>query len=62
MQPRDVIRLDIAIETQENIIGLYREYGELNTNVTFEEIFINYLNLEDFEFGGDRLKKFLNSI
>jgi len=61
MPPRDVLRLDIAIQTQQNIIDMYKKHTKLNKRVAFKDIIKNYILLEDFEFGGRRLQEFLNS-
>ena len=49
MNPREVLRLDIAIEIQHNILKLYDEHIKLGKDVTFKEIVKNYVRLGDFE-------------
>lgn len=56
MSPKDIIRLDIAIEVQQNILNLYSQYIELGKKVTFGDIFKNYIRLLDFEEGTNRYK------
>ena len=61
MSPKDIIRLDIAIEVQQNILNLYDRYEKLGKNVTFIDIFKNYIRLLDFEEGTNQLKNIFNS-
>lgn len=62
MKPHEVFRLDVAIETQENVVNLYKEFLKSNKAVTFKDIMLNYLRLEDFESGDDkRLLEFFNA-
>lgn len=49
MKPRDVLRLDIAIETQINVVEMYKKHVDMNRNVTFRDVFRNYISLKIFE-------------
>lgn len=49
MSPRDVFRLDLAIETQNNIIHLYDDFIKLKKSVKFKNILKNYFLLLDIE-------------
>lgn len=60
MSPKDIIRLDIAIEVQQNILNLYDRYIKLGKNVTFLDIFKNYARLMDFEEGTNKYKEIIN--
>lgn len=53
MSPKDIIRLDIAIEVQQNILNLYDRYEKHGKKVTFLDIFKNYIRLLDFEKGNN---------
>ena len=60
MTPKDLIRLDIAIEVQQNILNLYNRYIHINKSVTFLEIIKNYARLLDFEEGTNRYHEIIN--
>lgn len=60
MNPKDLIRLDIAIEIQQNTINLYNRYKKIKENVTFLEIIKNYARLLDFEEGTNIYHKIIN--
>lgn len=60
MNPKEVLRLDIAIEVQSNILNMYKRHLKFKKKITFKDIIMTYIALEDFEFGSDyRLKSFL---
>lgn len=64
MNPREILRLDIAIEVQNNILNLYKKHIDLGLKVTFRDILRNYNSLADFEIGTEQsnyLKDLLNS-
>lgn len=61
MSPTDIIRLDIAIEVLNNILKLYDKYVKLGKNVTFQDIFRNYVWLQDFEQNTNYYKNVINS-
>ncbi|CAF0936480.1 unnamed protein product [Brachionus calyciflorus] len=56
MTPRDVFRLDLAIEIQKNVIRLYDQYLKLGKKVTFKNIIKNYYLLEDIEYDENKYK------
>ena len=60
MSPRDIIRLDIAIEVQQNILNLYDKNLKTGRKVTFGDIFKNYVRLQDFEDGTNNYKNLIN--
>lgn len=62
MTPRDVLRLDLAIETQRNAIGLYDEYFKLGKAIRFKDVIKNYLLLEDFENDSKKFNSVLTTL
>ncbi|CAF0973845.1 unnamed protein product [Brachionus calyciflorus] len=60
MSPRDVFRLDLAIEVQKNVLKLYDNYLKIGKNVTFKNIFKNYVLLEDIENDSNKYKELVN--
>lgn len=60
MGPKDLIRLDIAIEVQQNILNLYDRYVEIKKNVTFLDIIKNYARLLDFEEGTNKYHEIID--
>lgn len=49
MLPRDVLRLDMAFELQQNAIVLYKKFINLDKNVTFTDVVNIYHSLLDSE-------------
>lgn len=49
MLPRDVLRLDMAFELQQNAIVLYKKFANLDKNVTFTDVVNIYNSLVDSE-------------
>ena len=60
MGPKDLIRLDIAIEVQQNILNLYDRYVEIKKNVTFLDIIKNYARLLDCEEGTNKYHEIID--
>ena len=60
MGSKDLIRLDIAIEVQQNILNLYDRYVEIKKNVTFLDIIKNYARLLDFEEGTNKYHEIID--
>ncbi|CAF0985930.1 unnamed protein product [Brachionus calyciflorus] len=60
MSPRDVFRLDLAIETQKNTLNLHDDYLKLGKNITFKNIIKNYIMLLDIEDETNNYKDLIN--
>ncbi|RNA16475.1 glyco -N-acetylgalactosamine 3-beta-galactosyltransferase 1-like isoform X3 [Brachionus plicatilis] len=60
MSPRDVFRLDLAIEIHKNVLKLYDKFQMLQKPVTFKNIIKNYILLEDIEYDRNKYKELIN--
>ncbi|RNA10231.1 glyco -N-acetylgalactosamine 3-beta-galactosyltransferase 1-like isoform X3, partial [Brachionus plicatilis] len=60
MSPRDVFRLDLAIEVHKNVLKLYDEYQRLKIPITFKNIIKNYILLGDIEKNSNKFKDLIN--
>lgn len=60
MSPSELIRLDVAIEIQQNTLGLYERHVKLGKRVTFKDIIKKYVRLDDFEHDSNKYKDLIN--
>ena len=60
MSPMEILRLDLTIETQKNILKLYDKHIKLGKPVLFKNIIKNYLLLEDIENDTNKYKEFVD--
>lgn len=49
MRPREVLRLEMAFQLQQNVVDLYKRYVNVEKNVTFVDVFRSYEALGDLE-------------
>lgn len=49
MLPRDVLRMDIVMENLEKTAQKYKKFSNIKKEVTFQEIYDNFIELENFE-------------
>lgn len=61
MLPRDVLRMDIVMGNLENAAQKYRKFSNIKKEVTFKEIYDNFIELENFEIAQNNETAIANS-
>lgn len=63
MEPKEVIRLDIAIELENNAMQLYNSYyGVWKRTVSFKDVFKFYVLLQDFESNSNSFMSYFENL